>query len=1380
MFKKISRHLERKREGKVPVKFRFDVRCLDLRGVPSKSVKQCRVVWSRGPKVQMTKLSMVASGVAKFDEMLSQVATVYKASENTLEPKEYNFKIQSPGKGSDSKMLTIGRATVDMARYATLLASKPEVLEIPINFEFSKSRPAGVLRLSITGVMLKGLAPEDTLTEMSMMSGVSTLSRERVAEQDLAGFEPSELSFDARGQTFPLERGQSFQHDNDTSFTTGGQHRNQQFGTLVTSSMGLPAQTSESITINSRQSPDSDFNFGFEKMIAENAELKEALAKAQAEKEELRAACQAAVEQEDNLHAQLDNLRQSQGVNKDYSEEDEEEEEEEEDCEVLGLRSRLAALEAEKATWTAKLEEAAKFKLLAEEAVKEKETLEAELARGATVDSGSDLEFHVQSENEESQGESTRRRHHHAMGDKEELRQKLEASEKLVLSLEQQHADVYNQLEQLVNEREQLKKQLEDLSAEVSEMSNLRAKVATLEEELSELMESKAVGEAVVELRKERDEISKELSVRIQEATKAEEWAQDFRRTLRNSEDQLAAAMSRIEELEEEKASNEVEMSALKGEKEQMLEATAVAEHTARDMQARQTELESIVSALEADVHEYQSRMEQLQGSNVEAEAQVKELHVKNEKMASEYDTLLRRSEALSKVEKQLSVQELACGELQQSLAETEDRCANTEEKLSEVTAALAAANDRATALAAECAEAETMVSETLSKAQQSEDELKAALETVSRLEAEITEVLAQKSGACERVDHLEKVCADLELNAENTADALEKLTTVEEVLAATVAEKQDLEAKVAESEAVSKECRDRATVLEESLLESQEKAQSCQSDLKGRLATAEQERDLLQHQLQEAENRHSDFEVRFVKMSESLAVSEANLGEATAKLESCEERLAGAEAKLSTSENRVQEALEEKSVVEQRLLEVGRCVQELEATSASNATRVEQLEESLAAVTSQKREAEQMSYELEQTRDTLTGKISSLEESLKEDHATAMAVLEREWSSRVSELENENADLHRREVNLSDSLGTAKNELERLSDSLGQRVEFLEAEARESEAKMDGLELEKEEFRGRVLEAEKQVSQVKLERDAALENHAEAVAELQRSKEQVLALGSERDGQLTMIDSANARAAQLESDMVSLSTQCTSLSDQLKVATVGQEECAKELAAVRTTVSELEGERSKLQQDNLRLIEEAAAAQAQIKDLEESASKVEAECETLRGRCTQLAEEVAGTSSRLHELQGNSEGMKSDFDRLQAEAEALKSEHAAIQENNLQLQADVCAANAQISDLKALESVNDDLSKLQSDHRNLQDEVKVLRETNVELSKSSSTATAMMQDNENLRTELASLETSSSQFLTEIQDLKAENASMKTEVEGLRSAAATAALKAS
>lgn len=64
MLGKLQRNLERKKDGRLPVKFRFDVKVVELRMIPE-SIDICRVVWSRGAKVLMTDISQVEDGNAE-------------------------------------------------------------------------------------------------------------------------------------------------------------------------------------------------------------------------------------------------------------------------------------------------------------------------------------------------------------------------------------------------------------------------------------------------------------------------------------------------------------------------------------------------------------------------------------------------------------------------------------------------------------------------------------------------------------------------------------------------------------------------------------------------------------------------------------------------------------------------------------------------------------------------------------------------------------------------------------------------------------------------------------------------------------------------------------------------------------------------------------------------------------------------------------------------------------------------------------------------------------------------------------------------------------------------------------------------------------------
>lgn len=64
MLKKLSRGMSHKAGAKTALKFRFDVQIDKLENLPG-PVKKCRVVWSRGPKLQMTDIKAVNQGQRK-------------------------------------------------------------------------------------------------------------------------------------------------------------------------------------------------------------------------------------------------------------------------------------------------------------------------------------------------------------------------------------------------------------------------------------------------------------------------------------------------------------------------------------------------------------------------------------------------------------------------------------------------------------------------------------------------------------------------------------------------------------------------------------------------------------------------------------------------------------------------------------------------------------------------------------------------------------------------------------------------------------------------------------------------------------------------------------------------------------------------------------------------------------------------------------------------------------------------------------------------------------------------------------------------------------------------------------------------------------------
>lgn len=74
--------------GKEALKFRFEVSVDRLDSLPA-AVRRCRVVWSRGSKVQMTEVVDAGGGVARFGQQrLAVVATLYRdASTGAFAPK---------------------------------------------------------------------------------------------------------------------------------------------------------------------------------------------------------------------------------------------------------------------------------------------------------------------------------------------------------------------------------------------------------------------------------------------------------------------------------------------------------------------------------------------------------------------------------------------------------------------------------------------------------------------------------------------------------------------------------------------------------------------------------------------------------------------------------------------------------------------------------------------------------------------------------------------------------------------------------------------------------------------------------------------------------------------------------------------------------------------------------------------------------------------------------------------------------------------------------------------------------------------------------------------------------------------------------------------
>lgn len=99
-----------------------------------------------------------------------------------LHTQEYSLKVQVPD--TKDKMITVGKATLDLARYALPTTAAQSAL-VPITFKVGATT-TGYLRLSISAMEVTG-RDLDGLTETS---GVTGLTSQGGNDQDLDG-EPS-------------------------------------------------------------------------------------------------------------------------------------------------------------------------------------------------------------------------------------------------------------------------------------------------------------------------------------------------------------------------------------------------------------------------------------------------------------------------------------------------------------------------------------------------------------------------------------------------------------------------------------------------------------------------------------------------------------------------------------------------------------------------------------------------------------------------------------------------------------------------------------------------------------------------------------------------------------------------------------------------------------------------------------------------------------------------------------------------------------------------------------------------------------------------------------------------------------------------------------
>lgn len=94
---------------------------------------------------------------------------------------EYKFQVQVPVKGDETKLITVGKADLDLS-FFVLSLGQPQSKLVPIMFKVGAAS-TGYLKLLITAEAVAGDIDEDGMTEVSGMTGVAHMNE----EQDLSG-----------------------------------------------------------------------------------------------------------------------------------------------------------------------------------------------------------------------------------------------------------------------------------------------------------------------------------------------------------------------------------------------------------------------------------------------------------------------------------------------------------------------------------------------------------------------------------------------------------------------------------------------------------------------------------------------------------------------------------------------------------------------------------------------------------------------------------------------------------------------------------------------------------------------------------------------------------------------------------------------------------------------------------------------------------------------------------------------------------------------------------------------------------------------------------------------------------------------------------------
>lgn len=122
-------------------------------------------------------------GLAAHNHTLFNTAVLHPAAYPPV-LQEYKFQVQVPGK-EDNKLLTVGRAELDMSHYVLAEATAQSKM-IPIMFKVGVAS-TGYLKVSITAEVVTGGGADGSDDGMTEVSGMTGMTANLGEDQDLTG-----------------------------------------------------------------------------------------------------------------------------------------------------------------------------------------------------------------------------------------------------------------------------------------------------------------------------------------------------------------------------------------------------------------------------------------------------------------------------------------------------------------------------------------------------------------------------------------------------------------------------------------------------------------------------------------------------------------------------------------------------------------------------------------------------------------------------------------------------------------------------------------------------------------------------------------------------------------------------------------------------------------------------------------------------------------------------------------------------------------------------------------------------------------------------------------------------------------------------------------